>query len=134
MWNVRRRIVDHRTGAAHSFVGSALVTAGNFLERGEIKVAGTTLQGSRSYKFQDEGSAVSIFFPDGRPFIRLTTATSQSVEHICGADHYAGRFFFKSEDVWVEAWRVRGPNKRYSSLSFNTRRPGYACAGPACRP
>ena len=36
--------------------------------------------------------------------------------HLCGTDVYAGRFFFRGPDEWVEAWRVKGPRKNYASL------------------
>jgi len=54
----------------------------------------------------------------------LNTAAAQTVVHLCGADHYRGRFFFVDADHWVEAWRVSGPRKRYASISHYRRTAG----------
>lgn len=121
IWNVRRTVHDYRTGAAHVFEGSAVLTRSAFEERGELSIGETKLQVARIYKLDIGEDRVSILFPDGADFIALGQDTSQKVQHTCGRDSYVGRFFFRSSNEWAEAWRVHGPRKRYSSLTRYSR-------------
>ncbi|QND61136.1 hypothetical protein HB778_04470 [Mesorhizobium huakuii] len=59
-----------------------------------------------------------ILHADGSDFIELEPKAAQAVRHLCGADLYVGRFFFRGRDEWAEAWRVKGPRKNYASLGW----------------
>lgn len=52
-----------------------------------------------------------IFFPNRRLFYELTQS-SQSIEHLCGRDHYKGRFEILSADRWKLNWYISGPRKK----------------------
>jgi hypothetical protein len=62
-----------------------------------------------------------ILHADGRDFIEIGPEAAQTVRHLCGADLYVGRFFFRGADEWAEAWRVKGPRKNYASLGWFQR-------------
>jgi Family of unknown function (DUF6314) len=120
-WDVRRVIVDHLSGAVHRFTGEAVISAADFVEAGNVRYGDVSLKAERRYVLRDgvDGifDGIAVAFPDGRSFIRLDGRASQAVHHLCGTDDYRGRFFFRSCDAWVEAWRVTGPRKRYASLA-----------------
>ena len=71
---------------------------------------------SRRYQLEPGEGSVHILHADGRDFIELGPKAAQTVRHLCGADLYVGRFFFRGPDEWAEAWRVKGPRKNYASL------------------
>lgn len=116
-WDVRRRIVDHLSGAVHHFAGKAVIGASEFSETGNVSYGTFSLKAARRYLLRSQENDLAIAFADGRPFIRLDGRASQAVRHLCGDDDYRGRFFFRSTDTWVEEWRVAGPRKRYVSLA-----------------
>jgi len=120
-WSVKRRIVDHQAGAAYAFAGSAIVTGTSFRETGHFQTADATLAAARDYRLEMSGAAILVLRPDGSPFVSLAPAGRQAVRHACGADLYVGRLLVRSEHVWAETWRVRGPRKHYSSLSLYRR-------------
>jgi hypothetical protein len=116
-WDVRRVIVDHLSGAVHRFTGEAVISAADFVEAGDVYYGKVSLKAERRYDLRDGIDGIAVGFPDGRSFITLDGRASQAVRHFCGADDYRGRFFFRSCNGWVEAWRVTGPRKRYASLA-----------------
>ncbi len=120
-WQVRRKVIDHRAGARYDFSGQAVITPELFEERGEMSVDGNMFQAVRTYRLVFEDIAVRVLYPSGNEFVSLEYGTAQRVSHLCGNDLYAGRFFFESRDEWVEIWRVHGPQKRYSSISWYRR-------------
>jgi len=120
-WDVRRLIVDHLSGAVHRFEGTAIVSASAFVEAGVVRYGATAFKANRRYTLAPGIYGPDVAFPDGRPFISLGEGASQSVRHLCGADDYRGRFFFRDGNAWVEAWRVTGPRKRYASLAHYRR-------------
>lgn len=120
-WQVTRKVIDHRARALYGFTGRAVITREFFEERGEMSVGTNVLQAVRTYRLVFEDAAVRLLYPSGNEFVTLGYGASQRVSHLCGSDHYNGRFLFESRDAWVEAWRVHGPQKRYSSLSWYVR-------------
>lgn len=120
-WQVTRKVIDHRADGVYAFAGQAEITRELFEERGEMSVGGNVLHAVRTYRLAFEDAAVRVLYPSGNEFISLGFGAAQRVSHLCGSDLYAGRFFFESEDSWVEVWRVNGPQKRYSSLSRYVR-------------
>lgn len=120
-WQVVRKVADHRAGALYTFSGQAQITRELFEERGGMSAGGNVFQAVRAYGLVFEEDAVQVLYPGGGEFIRLGYGASQRVSHLCGNDFYAGRFLFKNRDSWAEVWRVNGPQKRYSSLSWYVR-------------
>ncbi|MDQ0471101.1 DUF6314 family protein [Labrys wisconsinensis] len=116
-WHVRRRIVDLPTGEVTQFEGTARISPDRFDERGILRRAGGTFAAQRTYRLAFGSGSVEVRFEDGRPFIALTSESSQRLEHVCGDDHYRGRFLFAGDGRWMEAWSVRGPRKTYRSVS-----------------
>lgn len=116
-WHVRRLLVDHLSRAVHHFAGNVIVIASAFVETGTLRYGTVSLKAERVYALEGSDSDLAIAFADGRPFIHLDGCAAQTVRHLCGEDDYRGRFFFRSADAWVEAWRVSGPRKRYASLA-----------------
>jgi hypothetical protein len=114
-WAVRRTVIDFLTGARHRFEGTAVITASAFTEQGLLRFGVREMPASRSYRLEPGETATRVLHADGREFIALEAKAAQSVRHQCGADLYAGRFFFRG-DEWAEVWRVRGPRKNYASF------------------
>lgn len=123
-WHVRRKIVDRLAMTVAAFEGIATITPESFEEKGTLVSAGATTRATRVYRLEFMGGErVAVRFPDGSDFVALRASPVQAVVHVCGADRYAGRFFFVDADRWAEAWRVTGPRKRYASLSRYRRAP-----------
>lgn len=120
-WAVRRTMVDFLTGARHGFEGNAVITDDAFTEHGLLRFGACEMPASRSYRLEPGEQVTRILHADGRDFIELAPKATQSVRHLCGADLYAGRFFFRGPDEWAEAWRVKGPRKNYASLGWFRR-------------
>lgn len=115
-WKVRRTMIDFLTGATHRFAGDAVVTADAFTEHGTMRIGSNQMPASRRYRLEQRDRSMRILHADGRDFIELGPEAAQTVRHLCGADLYVGRFFFRGRDEWVEVWRVKGPRKNYASL------------------
>ncbi|TPK64344.1 hypothetical protein FJ930_25810 [Mesorhizobium sp. B2-4-15] len=122
-WKVRRTMIDFLTGATYRFAGDAVVTADAFTEHGLMRIGSREMPASRSYRLKPCGSSMRVLHADGRDFIELEPKAAQFVHHQCGADLYAGRFFFRGPGEWAEAWRVKGPRKNYASLGRFWRVP-----------
>ncbi|MBN9221141.1 MAG: hypothetical protein J0I79_24605 [Mesorhizobium sp.] len=120
-WTVRRTVIDFLTGARHGFEGSAVITADAFTEQGLLRFGEREMPASRNYRLEPGETATRVLYADGRDFITLEPKAAQSVRHLCGADLYAGRFFFRGPDEWAEVWRVKGPRKNYASLGWFQR-------------
>ena len=115
-WAVRRTMIDFIAGATCDFVGDAIVTAEAFTEQGILRIGAREMPASRSYRLEPGDRSMRIRHADGSEFIELGWRAAQAVRHVCAADLYAGRFFFRDADEWIEAWRVKGPRKNYASL------------------
>lgn len=121
-WDVRRLIVDRMAKASYRFEGTATIDGSSFVESGTVHSGAMSLKGDRSYELRRGDGGLDIHFPDGRLFVSLGGRPAQAVYHLCGDDHYSGRFFFKTDGAWAEAWSVTGPRKRYISLARYRRR------------
>ena len=115
-WQVRRTLIDFLTGTTYRFTGEAVVTQDMFREHGIMRIGSHEMAASRRYQLEPGERSVHILHADGRDFIELEPKAVQTVRHLCGADLYVGRFFFRGPDEWAEAWRVKGPRKNYASL------------------
>lgn len=109
-------MIDFLAGATYRFSGDAVVTADAFAEHGTMWIGSHEMPASRRYRLEPGEGSTRILHADGRDFIELKPRAAQAVRHHCGADLYAGRFFFRGPDEWVEAWRVKGPRKNYATF------------------
>lgn len=68
---------------------------------------------SQSYLWNPiAGSRATVLFRDGRMFHILDLGTGiATVEHLCAADHYRGRYRILGTDSWQVIWRIIGPRK-----------------------
>jgi hypothetical protein len=124
-WSVSRKVIDRHGGSTLTFTGHADITESAFDEYGELEIAGGAFDSRRHYGLTMEDGHVTVRFADGRPFLRLRAGQSQHVVHSCGDDIYRGRILIASPDRWAEIWSVRGPRKRYRSITIY-RRHGIA--------
>ncbi|QKC82624.1 DUF6314 family protein [Mesorhizobium sp. NZP2077] len=115
-WTVSRSMIDFLTGTTYRFAGEAVVTQDMFSEHGVMRIGSREMPASRRYRLEPGERSVHILHADSRDFIELELKAAQTVRHLCGADLYVGRFFFRGPDEWAEAWRVKGPRKNYASL------------------
>ncbi|MGX5828034.1 DUF6314 family protein [Mesorhizobium sp. 43Arga] len=116
-WKVRRTMIDFLAGATCRFAGDAVVTEDGFTEHGTMRIGSHEMPASRCYRLEPGEGSTRILHADGRDFIELGPEAAQTVRHLCGADLYVGRFFFRGLDEWVEVWRIKGPRKNYASLA-----------------
>lgn len=115
-WQVRRVVRDFIASASCVFAGEALLTESGFSEEGQMRIGDRTMPASRAYRLERQHGSVLVF-RGNEVFIRLDDRPSQIVHHQCGDDYYAGRLIFRGVDEWIEAWRVKGPRKNYTSIS-----------------
>ncbi|KQZ82862.1 hypothetical protein ASD64_07960 [Mesorhizobium sp. Root157] len=116
-WQVRRTVIDHFNRQRHDFTGLTTITGTSIVERGELQIGDAAIEASRTYQLTMDDGGVIVRFATGLEFVRLDLAACQTVHHCCGADMYRGRFLFQNRNCWSEFWRVRGPRKRYVSLT-----------------
>lgn len=116
-WTVQRRVLDHHSAKTATFSGVAKITPTQFTESGGLTLDGKILNATRAYRLRLNKHSVVVTHPDGAEFVTLNAVPSQTVRHDCGADAYAGKFFFLDADTWVETWRVIGPRKSYTSIA-----------------
>lgn len=120
-WMVRRLAIDYLARSSYRFAGTATIDGGSFAETGTVSLGANEFPATRQYDLVAKDTGIEVFFADGRPFIMLAAMPDQRVHHLCGADDYRGRFFFRGNDEWAERWRVIGPRKNYASLSLYRR-------------
>ena len=112
-WDISRQIIDHRTAQVSQGAGRATIADGVYREHITLALAnGTTVDGTRTYLWQDGAGGIEISFEDGRPFhvIRFDRGL---VQHWCPPDQYDGVYDFTAFPVWTTLWRVKGPTKDY---------------------
>jgi len=125
-WRVRRRMVDHRSGAEGEFAGSAEFTDDlSYREDGELRFGGHRGPATRSLRYVDlGGGGFDVKFADGRDFYRLDLEDGGwSAEHACVADTYVVTGRITGPDSFTEHWHATGPAKDYE-LSAEYRRAG----------
>jgi hypothetical protein len=127
-WTLSRAIVDHRSSTSGSFEGRAQVRVqgrrGRYEENGRLRWARYDGSAGRVLDLVGaDGGAVAVFFTDGRPFfdLDLSNGTCRAV-HPCVADRYELEFRASSDELLVESWRVRGPEKDYEAKTTWRRR------------
>lgn len=66
--------------------------------------------GSYLYQFVHK-THCRVLFSNHQPFYELTQS-AQTIEHLCGQDHYKGHFEAFSENHWTLNWHISGPRKK----------------------
>ena len=134
VWDVNRTIEDHRLGASGSFLGTAIfqkvpaidnpvLHRALYGETGMLSFGHYQNSASRHLELRESnGSAVALFFSDGRYFVDLDlTAEIWESSHFCGDDRYKISTVAISRDSFQECWNVRGPRKSYDAVTTLTR-------------
>jgi hypothetical protein len=134
-WTLERSIVDHRSGTAGTFEGTAVLSAppmaghaacgprARYDERGALQFGTHTGAARRVFDYvRRNGAEVMIYFADGRPFVDLDlTRSIWRSSHRCGEDLHEIVTVVRSEVVIEERWRVRGPTTNYDATSLLIR-------------
>ncbi|MFT3728579.1 MAG: DUF6314 family protein [Terricaulis sp.] len=120
VWTVARTIEDSRIGAGR-FDGVAIFSADDprtlaYQENGELVFGDWRGPAYRRWRYQYEGSALSIFYPGGETLLHRFEfngdATAQHA-HLCGPDQYCATFTLDEADAFTLRYAVDGPAKRY---------------------
>jgi hypothetical protein len=111
---VERRLHDRRSGRAGDFTGTATFAPdGSGLrwhESGRLRFGGHDGPAGRTLAIVPAGGGWAVAFADGRPFHPLDLEGGP-VEHLCGADRYAGAYRLRDGDTLDVRWHVTGPGK-----------------------
>jgi hypothetical protein len=59
----------------------------------------------------DTPDALDVFFPDGRPFHRMSFTATANAQHWCDPDTYRVKYILVSQDEFRYTWDVNGPAK-----------------------
>ncbi|MFP5367236.1 MAG: DUF6314 family protein [Actinomycetes bacterium] len=118
-WTVHRDLLDRTEGTRGTFSGVVhfVPTDDGGLdlhEEGTMRWPTFTGPASREYllKTTDRPDALDVFFPDGRPFHRMSfTPAADSDSHWCDPDTYRVAYAFGDQDRFSYTWDVRGPRK-----------------------
>lgn len=122
-WRVSRRVLDRMRGSLYRFDGKAVLTPDGFEEDGRMWIDGRAFTAARRYRLEAREGALVVRFPAGNLFFELDFSGPGRIRHLCGRDIYDGRLVARSADLWAESWRVRGPDKDYTSLAIYRRGP-----------
>ncbi len=81
-------------------------------ESGSYKLNNQPMDFSTSFLYEILSEThCRILFSDQRLFYELTKP-QETLEHLCGQDHYEGYFERLSADQWILNWRIKGPRKK----------------------
>jgi hypothetical protein len=110
---VARRLHDRRSGERGTFTGTARLEPDGdglrWVESGEVRFGAHAGPAGRTLAVVPAGDGWAVQFADGRPFHPLDL-DGGAVEHLCGADRYAGRYRLDGDTLDVR-WHVTGPDK-----------------------
>jgi hypothetical protein len=125
-WTVERRLLDRRSGESGDFTGIAAFEPDGerlrWTERGRIRFGGHAGPARRTLALASAADGWLVEFADGRPFHRLSL-DGEPVEHLCGADRYAGSYRLRDADTLDVRWRVTGPRKDLEIAATYRRAP-----------
>lgn len=131
-WTVQRELLDRAEGTRGTFSGVVhfvpMDDGGLALrEQGTMRWPSFTGPASREYLLRTTGrpDALDVFFPDGRPFHRMSfTPESNLDRHWCAPDTYRVAYSFEDGDRFSYTWDVQGPRKDLLLTSRLTRTQG----------
>lgn len=126
VWQIERRIQDHRVGQEGRFAGQAVFSASaeglTYQERGQLTLgAGPAMVAERTYLWRQDDARIIVLFEDGRPFHDFAPGSEQEARHLCGADVYDVTYRFDDWPNWSARWSVSGPKKGYTMVSHYAR-------------
>ncbi len=143
-WSLDRTLLDRGTGSRGRFTGVAGFTGTgdgglHYREHGTMTWTPAGAQpftgpASREYLLRpaDRPDSLDMFFPDGRPFHRMSFAdlTSQD-RHWCDPDTYRVSYTVIGPEEFRYSWDVTGPAKNLLLESVLRRQPASAegCPG-----
>ena len=123
-WLVDRTLWDRSADTRGTFTGVAAFTetddgALRFREEGTVHWAAPggepfTGPAQREYVLRpsDRPDTLEVFFPDGRPFHRMSFLPADDSElHWCDPDSYRVKYSLVSRDEYRYSWDVSGPAK-----------------------
>ncbi|SFA76224.1 hypothetical protein SAMN05421688_0678 [Poseidonocella pacifica] len=117
------RVILQRDGTQAHFIGTAAFLRNqdglDYSETGKLHMPGqAAMKAERRYEYRQRGSAVEVFYPDGRPFHRFGLDDPYPyAAHLCGEDNYQVVYDFANLPNWTAEWHVRGPRKNYNLTS-----------------
>lgn len=128
-WTVERDLLDRAAGTRGTFSGVVLFTptpdAGlDLREEGTMRWPTFTGPATRDYMLRPSGrpDALDVFFPDGRPFHRMSFAPEANLDnHWCDPDTYRVAYTFEGPHRFSYRWDVAGPHKDLLLTSHLTR-------------
>ena len=131
-WAVDRQLLDRATGTRGTFSGVVHFSPTDdgglaFHEEGTMRWPTFTGPASRDYVLKPGGrpDALDVFFPDGRPFHRMSfTPAASHDNHWCDPDTYRVRYTYGGPDRYGYTWDVTGPGKDLLLTSRLHRMPG----------
>lgn len=118
-WRLERDLLDRSDGTRGTFSGVVIFTPTDddglaLREEGTMRWPSFTGPASREYVLNPlpQPDALDVFFPDGRPFHRMsfTPDTSQDT-HWCDPDTYRVSYTRQGPDAFSYSWDVTGPRK-----------------------
>jgi hypothetical protein len=124
-WRLSRAVSDTRQGLTGRFSGTAKFSddGGGLLyrETGTLRYGDAApIAAERCYRWQTDGTRISVLFDDGRPFHDFAPGTPHGT-HWCDPDSYAVAYDFTRWPDWRATWIVTGPRKNYQMTSLYER-------------
>ncbi|WJH25240.1 DUF6314 family protein [Pseudarthrobacter defluvii] len=130
-WRVERDLLDRSDGTQGTFSGVVLFTPTHdgglaLREEGTMRWPAFTGPASREYvlKPAERPDALDVFFPDGRPFHRMSFTPDANLDtHWCDPDTYRVSYTRQGADAFSYSWDVKGPRKDLLLVSRLERTP-----------
>ncbi|WP_171027589.1 DUF6314 family protein [Pseudarthrobacter sp. NamE2] len=128
-WTVERDLLDRGDGTRGTFSGVVLLIPDDdgglaLREEGTMRWPSFTGPATREYLLRPSGQpdALDVFFPDGRPFHRMSFAAEVNRDnHWCDPDTYRVAYTCEGPDRFSYSWDVTGPRKDLLLTSRLTR-------------
>lgn len=128
-WWIERDLLDRSDGTRGTFSGVVLFTPTDddglaLREEGTMRWPSFTGPASREYvlKPAPRPDALDVFFPDGRPFHRMSFTPDASLDtHWCDPDTYRVSYTRQGPDHFSYSWDVTGPRKDLLLVSHLVR-------------
>ena len=118
-WTFKRQIDDRHSNTKMSATGTLTVDNTLWAEQGDLN--GTKFTQNYGLVFNDKGG-ITVNFPDGRLFYTLKNLEeNQTIDHLCGNDHYQGAYTYQTQTQFTLIWHVKGPKKDYTMTTEYSR-------------
>ncbi|XAS68343.1 DUF6314 family protein [Micrococcaceae bacterium Sec5.7] len=136
-WSVDRKLVDRASGTRGTFTGVVRFFEADdgglrLHEEGTMRWPSFTGPASRDYLLRpaESSDAMVVFFPDGRPFHRMSFAASANEDqHWCDPDTYRVNYTLHGPDSFGYCWDVQGPRKDLLLETVLQRQPSRHLPG-----